>query len=43
MSSSSSRRYDEQKKRAELTQKDLLRGLPLDHPLRLDAVKRGII
>jgi len=38
-----SRGYDEQKKRAALTQKDLLRGLPFDHPLRRDAEKRGII
>ena len=38
-----SRLHDEQRNRAALTQRELLRGLPLDHPLRLDAEKRGII
>jgi hypothetical protein len=38
-----SRLHDEQRNRAALTQRELLRGRPFDHPLRLDAKKRGII
>jgi four helix bundle protein len=38
-----SRRHDEQKKRAALAQKELLRGLPVDHPLQREAEKRGMI
>ena len=38
-----SRRNDDQKRRAESFQKDLLRGLPADHPLRRSAEDRGLI
>jgi four helix bundle protein len=38
-----SRRHDEQKKRADVFQKDLLRKLPVGHPLRKDAEERGRI
>lgn len=38
-----SRRQDDQKKRAALLQKELLRKLPPSHPLRKDAEERGLI
>lgn len=38
-----SRRQDDQKRRAAVAQKDLLEKLPSNHPLRLDARKRGLI
>jgi len=38
-----SRAQDEQKKRAEAFQKELLRRLPKDNPLRKDAEERGLI
>jgi four helix bundle protein len=38
-----SRQKDEQTKRAANVQKGLLRRLPTDHPLRIDAEKRGLI
>jgi len=37
------RHEDDQKKRAAAIQKELLRKLPPNHPLRNDARKRGII
>jgi four helix bundle protein len=41
--SEKSRYQDDQKKRAASVQKGLLRRLPPDHPLRIDAEKRGLI
>jgi four helix bundle protein len=38
-----SRRQHDQKRRAAVAQKDLLEKLPLNHPLRVDARKRGIL
>jgi four helix bundle protein len=38
-----SRRADEEKKRAAAMQRKLLRNLRPDHPLRMDAKKRGLI
>lgn len=37
------RQADDQKKRAAAFQKNLLRKLPFDHPLRVDAQERGLI
>jgi hypothetical protein len=38
-----SKRVDEHKKRPEAAMRDLLERLPSNHPLRMDACKRGII